>query len=90
MVEYTECKYGGHSAGAQDESHESEVSQALMFCFDNAFQKSVASWLIRSLCFALPTRVCVPECHRNRVNSSTVKFHSLGYCTVVFVSWNSV
>ena len=26
-----------HSVGARDESHESEVSQALMFCFDNAF-----------------------------------------------------
>ena len=25
-----------HSVGARDESHESEVSQALMFCFDNA------------------------------------------------------
>ena len=26
-----------HSVGARDESHESEVSQALIFCFDNAF-----------------------------------------------------
>ena len=26
-----------HSVCARDESHESEVSQALMFCFDNAF-----------------------------------------------------
>ena len=25
-----------HSVGARDESHESEASQALMFCFDNA------------------------------------------------------
>ena len=60
-----------HSVGAQDESHEGEVSQVSMFCFDNAFQKSLASLLIWSLCFALPTRFCVPECHRNRVNSST-------------------
>ena len=26
-----------HTVGARDESHESEASQALMFCFDNAF-----------------------------------------------------
>ena len=26
-----------HSVGARDESHGSEVSQALVFCFDNAF-----------------------------------------------------
>ena len=26
-----------HSVGARDESNESEASQALMFCFDNAF-----------------------------------------------------
>ena len=26
-----------HSVGARDKSHESEVSQALMFCFHNAF-----------------------------------------------------
>ena len=26
-----------HSVGARDESHEREASQALMFCFDNAF-----------------------------------------------------
>ena len=25
-----------HSAGARDESHESEASEALMFCLDNA------------------------------------------------------
>ena len=26
-----------HSVGARDESNESEASEALMFCFDNAF-----------------------------------------------------
>ena len=26
-----------HSVGARDESNESEASDALMFCFDNAF-----------------------------------------------------
>ena len=146
-----------HSVGTWDESHESEASQAAMFCFDNAFQKSLASLSIWSLCFALPMCFCVPECHRNRVKSPTaekvfffsvslfasggkpkrrrqgvhdrwmnclcsgwkilenawaitfssrsiviwlnaftgfndgaVQFHSLGYCTVVFVSCNSV
>ena len=63
-----------HSVGARDESHESEVSQALMFCFDIAFQESLASLLsIWSLCFALPTHFCVPECHRKRVKSSTAE-----------------
>ena len=44
-----------------------------LWCFvlTNAFQKSLASLSIWSLCFALATRFCVPECHRNRVNSST-------------------
>ena len=44
-----------HTVGARDEPHESEASQALMFCFDTAFWESVASLLsIWSLCFALP------------------------------------
>ena len=36
------------------------------------FQKRLASLSIWSLCFALPTRFCVPEYHRmrNRVESS--------------------
>ena len=62
-----------HSVGAGDKSNESEASQALMFCFDNAFQKSLASLSTWSLCFALPTRFCVPECHCNRVESSTAE-----------------
>ena len=37
------------------------------------FQKSLASLSIWSLCFVLPTRFCVPECHRNRVESSTAE-----------------
>ena len=32
-----------------------------------------ASLSIWSLCFVLPTRFCVPECHRNRVESSTAE-----------------
>ena len=62
-----------HSVGARDESNESEASEALMFCFDNAFPESLASLSIWSLSFALPTRFCVPECHRNRVESSTAE-----------------
>ena len=37
------------------------------------FQESLASLSIWSLSFALPTRFCVPECHRNRVESSTAE-----------------
>ena len=62
-----------HSVGARDESNESEASEALMFCFDNAFPESLASLSIWSLSFGLPTRFCVSECHRNRVESSTAE-----------------
>ena len=63
-----------HAVGARDDSHESEASQALMFCFDIVFQESLASLLsIWSLCFALPTRFSAPECHRKRVKSSTAE-----------------
>ena len=63
-----------HSVGARDELNESEASQALMFCFDKAFpEKSRFALSIWSLCFTLPTRFCVPECHRNRVESSTAE-----------------
>ena len=62
-----------HSVGARDESNESEASEALMFCFDNAFPGSLASLSIWSLSFALPTRFCVRECHRNRVDSFTAE-----------------
>ena len=37
------------------------------------FQESLASLSIWSLSFALPARFCVPECHRNRVESSTAE-----------------
>ena len=63
-----------HSVGAWDELNESEASQALMFCFDKAFsEKSRFALLLWSVCLALPTRFCVPECHRNRVESSTAE-----------------
>ena len=34
------------------------------------FQKNLASLSIWSLCFTLPTRFIVPECHCNRMESS--------------------
>ena len=40
-----------HSIVARDEQHESEVSQSLMFCFDNASQRSRASSSICSVLF---------------------------------------
>ena len=37
MQSYTpNANMADHSVGARDESNESEASQALMFCFDNA------------------------------------------------------
>ena len=62
-----------HSVGARDESNESEASEALMFCFHNAFPGMSCFVVDWSLSFALPTRFCVPECHRNRVESSTAE-----------------
>ena len=44
-----------------------------MFCFDNAFPGKSCSLSIWSFCFVLPTRFCVPECHRNSVESSTTE-----------------
>ena len=58
-----------HAVGARDELHESDCFD----CFAIAFQESLASLSIWSLCFALPTRFCVPECHRKRVKSSTAE-----------------
>ena len=49
--------------------------QAKLWCFvlTMLFQKSFASLSIWSLCFVLPPRFRVPECHRNRVESSTAE-----------------
>ena len=43
------------------------------FVFTMLFQKSLASLSIWSLCFALPTRFYVPECHRNKLESSATE-----------------
>jgi len=39
-----------HAVGARDESHESEASQALMFCFDNASPKK-SCFVVDLVCF---------------------------------------
>ena len=66
-----------HSVGAWDESNQSEASQALMFCFDNAFPET-SCFVVDLVPFFRPpppppARFCVPECHCNRVESSTAK-----------------
>ena len=40
-----------HSVGARDESNGSEASEALMFCFENASQKTLALSSICSVSF---------------------------------------
>ena len=62
--------------GAQDELYESKVSQALMFCFDNAFPRNILLLCrFRPFCFSLPMRFCVPECicYEERVKPSTAE-----------------
>ena len=46
-----------------------------LWCFvlTMLFQRNLASLSIWSLCFALCTHFCVPECHRKRVKSSTAE-----------------
>jgi len=39
-----------HSVGARDESHESEASQSLMFCFDNASTEK-SCFVVDLVCF---------------------------------------
>ena len=48
-----------HSVGARDESHESEASWALMFCFDNVSPEK-ACFVVNLVCFiSLWLRVAV-------------------------------
>ena len=48
-----------HSVGARDESHESEASWALMFCFDNVSPEK-ACFVVNLVCFiSLRLRVAV-------------------------------
>ena len=60
------------SVGARDESNESEASQASMFCFDKAFPEK-SCFVVDLVHSFRPPRFCVPECHRNIVESSKVE-----------------
>ena len=40
-----------HSVGARNELHETEASEALVFCFDNLPLKNLASWTFWSVLF---------------------------------------
>ena len=57
-----------HSVRTWDKLHESEASEALMFCFDNAspekscFGINLGHFVSPLMCF------CIPECHQKRAN----------------------
>ena len=54
-----------HSVGARDELHESEASEASVFCFDDACPRKVLLCGRSNLFyFAMPTRFRVLECHQ--------------------------
>ena len=54
----------GHSVGARDELQESEASEALVFCFDNASPEK-SCFVDGLVCFfAMPTSFCVLECQQ--------------------------
>ena len=63
---------------ARNESHGSEASQALMFCFD---RKVLLRHRSDVLCFALHKRFCVRKCYQNKAKFSTVER------MLFFVSW---
>ena len=48
-----------HSVGAWDELHESEASQASVFCVDNAFLQKFCLFVDLLCFFSLPFRVAV-------------------------------
>ena len=48
-----------HSVGARDESHESEASEALMFCFDNACPERSCVVVDLVCCISLWLRVAM-------------------------------
>ena len=75
VMEYTlNANLADHLVGTWDELHESEASQALMFCFDNASpEKSCVVIDLVCFYFALPTSCCVPEYHQKEVKSSTAE-----------------
>ena len=63
-----------HLVGARNKSDESEASQALMFCFDNASPAKCCFGIDPvCFCFAFLISCCVPECHQKEVKSSTAE-----------------
>ena len=70
-----------HSVVARDELHESEVSQCLMFCFDNAYSFVVDLFCFISLCLRVAVflpmrRERIEIFHRSplRENSGSMQF----------------
>ena len=59
---------------AWNESHASEASEALMFCFVNA-SPEMSFFVVDLVCFgsALPTSCCVPEWHQKELKFSTAE-----------------
>ena len=66
----TNANMADRSVVARNESHGSEVSEALMFCFDRKVLPRRRSGV---LCFALHNRFCVRKCYVNGAKSSTVE-----------------
>ena len=63
-----------HSVSARDESNGIKASEAFwMFCVDNAFPEKSCFVFDLVLLFRTPDVFFVPECHRNRVESSTAE-----------------
>ena len=54
-----------HSVGARDKFHESEASEASVFCFDNASPEK-SCFVDGQVCFifAIPTSFCVLKWHQ--------------------------
>ena len=65
----TNANVADHLVGARDESHGSEASQALTFCFKNASPQMSCFVIDLFPFFTPPTRFSVSECHQNRVKS---------------------
>ena len=79
QIEHTpNANMADHSVGARDELHESEASEALMFCFDNASQKVLLCRRSGLFYLAVATSCCVSELHEKGYKFSTVRLLSLG------------
>ena len=67
-----------HSVGAWDEFHESEASNAWMFCFHNVSPGRKIFLCRRSDLLYFVTTCCVSERHEKGYKSSSVRLSSLG------------